>query len=146
MELKIDPEFQALIRPLTKEEYDRLEASLKLEKCRDRIITWDGLILDGHNRYEICQRLEIPFGTIDKSFESREAAMDWIDNNQLSRRNLNPEEVCLILGRIYNRVKGNREDNLRQNAPKDQNDTSVNQADRLSKQYGVSAATIWRRA
>ncbi len=57
MQLKIDSEFQSLIPPLTPEELAGLEDSLKSEGCRDALVVWNDTIVDGHNRYEICQRL-----------------------------------------------------------------------------------------
>jgi hypothetical protein len=63
------------------------------------------------------------------------------DANQLNRRNVTPERASYIRGRIYNRVKKSSQDNLRQNLPKDQNDTSVNTAARLASEHGVSEAT-----
>ena len=105
MELTIDPEFQSLIPDLSPEEYDGLRKSIIEEGCRDALVTWDGVILDGHNRFKICTDEDIPFKTIDKSFESREDAKDWIDSNQLARRNLTPDQASLLRGRRYNRVK-----------------------------------------
>ena len=55
-ELRIDEEFRTIIPPLSAAEYSNLEQSLRLEGCRDAITVWDGVIVDGHNRYEICTR------------------------------------------------------------------------------------------
>jgi hypothetical protein len=88
MELKIDLEFKSLIPDLTPEEYEGLRKNLISEGCRDVIVAWDGIILDGHNRFEICTDEDIPFNTINKSFEDREDAKAWIIRNQLDRRNL----------------------------------------------------------
>ena len=52
--LEIDPEFKTLIRPLRKDEYLQLEVNLAVDGCREPIITWNNIIVDGHNRYEIC--------------------------------------------------------------------------------------------
>ena len=60
-QLTIDREFRDLIRPLMKDEYRYLESNLVADGCRDPIIVWKGVIVDGHNRYEICTRLGIPF-------------------------------------------------------------------------------------
>ena len=46
--LKIDPEFKTLIWPLRKEEYLQLEVNLTIDGCRDPIITWNNIIIDGH--------------------------------------------------------------------------------------------------
>jgi hypothetical protein len=57
----LDKEFQALIPPLSAEEKAQLEENIVAEGCRDALITWQGILLDGHNRFEICERLNIPF-------------------------------------------------------------------------------------
>ena len=56
-QLTIDREFRDLIRPLMKDEYRYLESNIVADGCRDPIIVWKGVIVDGHNRYEICTRL-----------------------------------------------------------------------------------------
>ena len=59
--LKIDPEFKALIPPLTPDERAGLEASILTEGCRDALIVWGDILIDGHNRYEICTKHNIPY-------------------------------------------------------------------------------------
>lgn len=90
MEIKIDPEFQALIPPLAAEERQQLEANIVQDGCRDPLVVWDGILIDGHNRYEICTRLGIEFNTVEKEFDSRDDAKIWIIKNQFGRRNLQP--------------------------------------------------------
>ena len=89
--LEVDPEFKALIRPLRKDEYLQLEVNLSIDGCRDPIITWNNIIIDGHNRYEICNRLHIPYAVREMPFENRERAIVWICSNQLGRRNITEE-------------------------------------------------------
>jgi predicted transcriptional regulator len=72
----------------TKEEYKGLEKSLLEEGCRDALVTWNGTIVDGHNRYELCQKHGIDFDVVEKEFENENAAKTWIIQNQLARRNL----------------------------------------------------------
>lgn len=86
--LTIDPEFKALIPPLTPEERKGLEDSLIKEGCRDDLVVWNGTLVDGHNRYEICSARNIPFRTTEKQFADRDEAVMWIIQNQFSRRNL----------------------------------------------------------
>lgn len=74
-ELRIDPEFKNLIRPLRREEYRHLELNLVMEGCREAIVVWDGTIVDGHNRYEICNKLKIPYGVKEQVFPNRDAAI-----------------------------------------------------------------------
>lgn len=86
--IKIDDEFKNLIPPLTPDEYKGLEESILKEGCRDSIVTWNGTIIDGHNRYEICVKHGIAFQTTEKDFKSRDEALLWMIDNQKSRRNL----------------------------------------------------------
>ena len=74
--LKIEPKFKNLIRPLQRKEYLQLEQNILSDGCRDPIITWNGVIVDGHNRYEICMRHQIPFAVLemDNRLDLRQSA------------------------------------------------------------------------
>lgn len=89
MELQINPEFRALIPPLEPSEYQALEESIRGEGIRDNITICKGVIIDGHNRYEIAKKLnitEIPVK--EKEFANTEEIKIWIKKIQLARRNL----------------------------------------------------------
>jgi hypothetical protein len=111
-ELKINPRFKEAIPPLSCEEYGNLRESIRMDGCRDSIITWDGVIVDGHNRYGICRELNLPFDTAEKTFENEGAAIEWIMFNQLGRRNLTDVErgrIALKLkDSIAARARGNQ--------------------------------------
>ena len=100
-QLQIDEEFKTLIRPLKKDEYFQLEINLTIDGCRESIIVWNGIIVDGHNRYEICNRLRIPYAVQEMRFENREEAIIWICANQLGRRNLTEENRRYLIGKQY---------------------------------------------
>ena len=87
--LTIDPEFKALIPPLAADEQRQLEENLLSEGCRDALVTWNGVIIDGHNRYDICLRHGIDFRTTERAFATRNDAKLWMVRNQMGRRNLN---------------------------------------------------------
>lgn len=82
--LKIEPKFKNLIRPLQRKEYLQLEQNILSDGCRDPIITWNGVIVDGHNRYEICMRHQIPFAVLEMDFSCEAEAIAWICANQLA--------------------------------------------------------------
>ena len=84
----IDKEFAALIPPLTDEEYRGLEASILAEGCRDALVAWGEVLIDGHNRYRICTEHNIPYQVLQRDFADRNEAKLWMIRNQLSRRNL----------------------------------------------------------
>ena len=94
--MSIDDGFRSLIPPLTDDEYRRLEASIIAEGVRDPIITWNGTIIDGHNRYRICQEHGIAFKTAERVFGSRDAAKIWIIENQFARRNLSAYDRSVL--------------------------------------------------
>ena len=101
--LKIDPEFQNQIPPLTDDEYKQLEENiLKEGKLLAPLIVWNNILVDGHNRYAILQKHpEIYFSTMPLPFESREEVLAWICKNQLGRRNLTPEQKKFLIGKQY---------------------------------------------
>ena len=88
MNIVIDKEFQALIPPLSADEKQQLESNIAADGCRDPLVMWNGTLIDGHNRYEICTRLDLPFQVVCHDFNSRDDATEWIINNQFGRRNL----------------------------------------------------------
>jgi hypothetical protein len=138
----IDPQLRELIPPLRDEERQALEENIRRDGCRDPLVVWRGhdILLDGHHRYEICQQHGIDFAVTEVELADREAAADWIDANQLGRRNLTPDQAALLRGRRYNRLKKPRGGDRRskgQNAP-------LNVASRLAGQHGVDPSTIKR--
>ena len=92
MSIAIDPEFASLIHAPSADELRGLEADIVARGCLDAIKTWNGLIVDGHNRFEICERLGKPYRVEALSFGTRDEAKAWMIAHQLGRRNL-PENV-----------------------------------------------------
>ena len=87
-ELKINPAFKDIIPPLADHELEGLEEDIKHFGCQCPITTWNGYIIDGHHRYEICSRLKLSFKTEEREFETQNDAEIWIIQNQFNRRNL----------------------------------------------------------
>ena len=87
--MRIDNEFKNLIPALTDEEYKGLEQSILSEGCRDALVLWGDILVDGHNRYEICTKHGIEYKTVQKAFGSRDDVKLWMIGNQLARRNIN---------------------------------------------------------
>ena len=88
MQIKIDNEFKNLIPPLLPKEKQELEESIKKEGCRDALVVWNQILLDGHNRKEIAEKLKIKYKIKEIKLKNRTEALIWIINNQLGRRNL----------------------------------------------------------
>jgi N6-adenosine-specific RNA methylase IME4/ParB-like chromosome segregation protein Spo0J len=89
--IRIDPEFSHLIRHPTAEEYAQLERDIRRDKgARDPLVLWGNILLDGHQRYAICRKHNLPFTTVQKHCTSRNAARFFIIRSHLGRRNLQP--------------------------------------------------------
>jgi N6-adenosine-specific RNA methylase IME4 len=86
--IQINEEFKKLIPALTNEEFKQLESNCINEGIREKIITWNGFIIDGHNRYEIATRWNLEYQTKSKKFDSEDDVKIWMITNQLGRRNL----------------------------------------------------------
>lgn len=95
--LIIDPEFKALIPPLPVDEYAALKQSIQRHGCRDALVIWEGILVDGHNRHEICDQIDKPFKTVPLlCVDTREGAMAWMIDNQLARRNVNDYQRSVL--------------------------------------------------
>ena len=105
--LKIDPEFQGKIPPLNFEEEQQLEQNILHEgRLLNPIIIWNGFILDGHTRYRILRKHPfIVYQIQEIELANRYAALSWICQNQLGRRNLDPERKKFLMGKLYESEK-----------------------------------------
>ena len=89
MSITINETLRAYIDPLTANEYAALERSLLAEGCRDALVLWGEVLIDGHNRYAICRRHDIAFRTVQNdSFASIEDVQLWMIDNHLARRSV----------------------------------------------------------
>ena len=141
-DIVIDDDFRAYIPALEALEFAQLESNILAEGCRDPLVIWkeERILLDGHNRYDICTANNVDYAVLELSFTGRESAMDWMDRNQLGRRNLSPEQTALLRGRIYNRVKKSHGGKREASAQNDHLKTS----EALADTFGVSGPTIRR--
>jgi len=144
MDFRIDPEFEAHIPPLSESEAADLEASIREHGCLSPLVVWDGFLIDGHHRFRICQRHQVSFDTVAVDLPNRDAALDWIDRNQLGRRNLTPDQVTLLMGRVYNRQKKPSGGRTGREFSGDQNEPPKRTAEKVAADFGVSPATIKR--
>ncbi|HYP71088.1 MAG TPA: plasmid replication/partition related protein [Variovorax sp.] len=89
MDVVVNEELKAYIDPLTSEEYEALERSLLTEGCRDALVLWGDVLVDGHNRYSICQKHGLPFQTVQNTrFQSMEDVHLWMIDQHLGRRSI----------------------------------------------------------
>ena len=89
MHIVVNEELKAYIEPLTPDEHDALERSILAEGCRDALVLWGDVLVDGHNRYGICQKHGLPFQTVQNPrFQSLEDVHLWMIDQHLGRRSI----------------------------------------------------------
>ena len=149
--ITIDKEFKNLIQPLSPEEYDGLEESIKTHGCRDSLVVWQGqsILIDGHHRYGICQEHEIAYQTVEQEFGTRAEAKAWIIQNQLGRRNINKYTRSVLALQLKSEHEamakerqGTRTDLQSDNANIVSVLTQCRTRDQLAKIAGVSSGTL----
>ncbi len=155
----IDPVFQSLIPPLQDEEFETLEQSIRAEGVREDLLLWKDpedeslenfLLVDGHNRYQIIQKIEaegssIKYGVRVLDLPSKDAVKDWMITNQLGRRNLTNEQRSYLRGLRYEREKASHGgERAKETSP--QNGNMQKTHEKLGEEYSVSKNTILRDA
>lgn len=152
MDLKIDREFQEKIPPLTEEEFKQLrENILEDGEIYEPIIVWNGVIVDGHNRYRVIkEHPEIPYRVKQMDFTDKWAAFEWMYKKQLGRRNLTEEQRMMILGKMYEARKNTRGGQTgNKNAEKRITQTGqfvskTSTAQEIAKELGIGTNTVRR--
>jgi N6-adenosine-specific RNA methylase IME4 len=140
---RIDPEFEKLIPPLQAREQAELENSLVEHGCRDALTTWNGRLLDGHNRLRLCVKHRLRYRVQPIDLPSREAAKIWILRNQIARRNLTSYqrvELALRLEPLLARQAKQRI--LRGKADPAQNSAAGETRDQIAELAEVSHDTV----
>ena len=88
LSMEILQELESLIPPLSNEEFKQLERNILEEGIREPLITWNGILIDGHNRYRIAQEHDMNYETLEKEFDNINRVKEWMIHNQFGRRNL----------------------------------------------------------
>jgi N6-adenosine-specific RNA methylase IME4 len=149
MELKINDKYKKLIPPLTTHEFSQLETNCLEEGIRDAIITYNGYIIDGHNRYEIAQTYDLEFRVEEKHFDSENDVIQWMILNQFGRRNLSNYQRSVLaleledlLKKKAKESKAEKVSHYRQTGEVCQNSDKPDTKKELAKIANVSHDTI----
>lgn len=149
-QIVVSEELRQFITPLTAEEYKTLEANLLKQGCKDPLTVWETttrmaelgddeepvyVLIDGHNRYKICEQYHIDFKITLLRFETIEQVKDYMIDFQLGRRNLTPEQMSYFRGLRYNREKGGQ-------GKYDRTAGSIDFSKQLADEFQVSQRTI----
>lgn len=135
--LEINEEFKKLIPALTKEEFEQLESNCLSEGILTPILTWQGVIIDGHNRYEIAKRWNLDFQTKSINFKDELEVTEWMINHQLGRRNLTKEQKDYLIGKRYQNEKQKHGGARGQNV-------LLNTAEKIAQEVGLSDKQVKR--
>lgn len=146
-EITIDEEFSTLLPTLSEGARAQLEHDLRSEGCRDPLLVWnDGkrrILLDGHNRLEICRRYALPYHEQTIELPNRDTALIWILEHQLGRRNLTPDTQAYVRGKLYNSYK---RQGARTDLTSGQSGQRLTAAERIAAELHVGEKTIRRDA
>jgi hypothetical protein len=111
------------------------------------------VLLDGHNRYEICQELGKPFSVWEMEFADKDRAMLWVISNQLGRRNFSDIQFDNMVGMEYKLQKkigrGGGDRRSKEANQRSQNDTidrPERTRDRIAQEHGISPQKVVRAA
>lgn len=145
--ITIDNDFQNLIPPLTDEEFAQLEKNILRDGIRDALITWHGILIDGHNRYKIAQKHGLTYRTVEKQFADRNDAERWIILNQFGRRNLSAYDRSILALKLKPIIAEKAKENLKvgaeiTNTGLQKSVKAVNTQKELARVAGVSHDTI----
>ncbi|CAM3842666.1 plasmid replication/partition related protein [Roseateles saccharophilus] len=109
MDIVVNEELKAYIDPLTPEEYEALERSILAEGCRDALVLWGDVLVDGHNRYGICRKHGLSFQTVQNPrFKSFEDVHLWMIDQHLGRRSVSDFQRGVLALRKREIVAGRR--------------------------------------
>lgn len=161
-------ELRDFIPPLLPQEYEQLRSNLLKDGCKDPLLVWETtkeiigtgsaeeaayVLVDGHNRYNICSELGINFNVQLVPFDSIKEAKEYMIDLQLGRRNLNPQQASYLRGLRYQTEKINVGQNFKRESSNGQNDQLMvetsqenSTAKKLAEEYNVSEKTIRRDA
>lgn len=149
----VDAEFEQVAPPLTDAESAALEREVLEHGILAPLVTWCGVLVDGHNRFRLARRHRLAFAVVEVALEDRGAVVTWICDQALARRSLTPLAAAYLRGKRYESAKSDVAVNLaaksEPGSPKGQIDPLGERGrtdERLAKVLGVGAKTIRRDA
>lgn len=145
-QIDIDPEFKNLLQPLPEEDYRGLEEDIEKRGCLNPIIIWNKIVVDGHNRFQICNKLGIECAVKEIQFEDREEAKLWIIQHQLKRRNLNDFQRCELALRMKEIISQKAKENQRAGggSVRMKSDKPVDTLEEMAQIAGVCKDTFFK--
>ena len=140
---RIEPEFQNKIPPISEDEFRQLrENILTAGEVYEPLVVWDGVLVDGHNRWKVIQEIpEVKWRTREMDFADKWSAFEWMYKNQLGRRNLTDEQRTYMIGKMYEARKQSVGGQIRGSA---QSGHAIRTSEQIAKEIGVGKETVKR--
>ncbi len=144
-----------VIPTITDDEHSQLQQKIIKHGVNDPLTIWETtttiaqiddtgqpvfILIDGHNRYNICLQYKIDYRINLVRFDTLDEAKDYMIDYQLGRRNLTVEQASYLRGKRYLQQKSMR------GGSRLSNSVQVDVAAKLGEKYSVSSRTIKRDA
>lgn len=137
---------------MTDDEFKQLEDNILADGVViNPIIIWNGVVVDGHNRYRILESHPgIKYTIHEKSFDDRFSALAWICKNQLGRRNLTPTQKKYLIGKQYEAEKQRQGTNNQYVQAKSESSqignfhSSAKTCERIAAENGIGKNSVFR--
>ena len=107
------PEMEELLPSLSAEQFSALESDILENGCyAPVIVNEDMVIIDGHNRFRICEKHGLPFRMLVFSFADLLEAKQWALDTQKGRRNLEKWELGKIALKLKPEIEARAKANM----------------------------------
>lgn len=143
------PELSELLPPLTDEQFSSLEADILQNGCYSPVITNEDLVVvDGHNRMDICEEHGIPYRIAVFHFEDMLEAKQWALDTQKGRRNLDKWELGQIALKLKPDIEARAKENqgtrtdISANSP--ESFDAIDTRKKLAEAVGIGEQTMGR--
>ena len=103
--LKTKLEFTNLYQYLSEKDYKQLEQQILCHSYHTPICTWNGIVINGIEAYELFRKHSIPFRIKRLHFSSKEDVISWICTDQLKREDLTNINKKYLIGKKYDAEK-----------------------------------------
>ena len=100
--LTINKEYESLVPPLPRQEFEELKESIKINGLYQQVITnADGVILDGHHRFKASKELNLEIIPIVKTFNDPLDEKRFVIECNLRRRHLQIHERAKLVDKLH---------------------------------------------
>lgn len=107
------PEMEELLPSLSAEQFSALESDILENGCyAPVIVNEDMVIIDGHNRFRICEKHGLPFRMLVFSFADLLEVKQWALDTQKGRRNLEKWELGKIALKLKPEIEARAKANM----------------------------------